>query len=96
MPHSAMKQSRKPSEPGGAKQKLMGKFYLETHLVNRVHRFHDSVLQKLEVTEFHRVVSAVVLQIFLAQALLESPSAGHGVPVHVAQLAVSGGGSVAG
>ena len=74
----------------------MGKCYLETHLVDRVHSFHDSVLQKLEVTEFDRVVSTVVLQIFLPNALLESPSAGHGVSVHVGQLALSGGGSVAG
>ena len=74
----------------------MGKFYPETHLVDRVHSFHYSVLQKLEVAEFYRVVSAVVLQIFLPKALLESSSAGHGVSVHVGQLAFSGGGSVSG
>ena len=68
----------------------------ETRLVYRVHSFHYSVLQKLEVAEFYRIVSAVVLQIFLPKALLESPSAGHGVSVHVGQLAVSGGGSVTG
>ena len=72
----------------------MVNFYWETHLVHRVHSFHYSVLQKLEVAEFYRVVSAVVLQIFLPNALLEGPSPGHSVSVHVWQLAFSSGGSV--
>ena len=67
----------------------MGKFYPETHLVHRVHSFHYSVLQKLEVTEFYRIVSTVVLQIFLPDALLEGPGPGHRVSVHVGELALS-------
>ena len=74
----------------------MVNFYWETHLVHRVHSFHYSVFQKLEVAEFYRVVSAVVLQIFLAHALLERSGPGYGVSVHVGQLALSGGGSVGG
>ena len=40
------------------------------HLVDGVDSFHDPVLQKLEVAKLHRIVHAVVLQIFIPKALL--------------------------
>ena len=43
---------------------------LTAHLVDRVDSFHDPVLQKLEVAELHRIVHAVVLQVFIPKALL--------------------------
>ena len=43
---------------------------LTAHLVDGVDSFHDPVLQKLEVAELHRIVHAVVLQVFIPKALL--------------------------
>ena len=65
-----------------------------TYLVNRVDGLHDSVLEELEVAELDRVVHAVVLEVLVVLRLGEVPAARHGVPVHVRDAAIAGGGVV--
>lgn len=43
---------------------------LTAHLVDRVNSFHDPVLQKLEIAQLHRIVHAVVFQVFVPKTFL--------------------------
>ena len=60
-----------------------------SHLVNRVHSFHDPVFQELEVAQLDGVVDAVVLQVLVLGGLDEVAGAGHRVSVHVRDATVA-------